>query len=242
MDRIGRPCFGGQRKNRNVAMSWKWAAAAAMVLAAPVAAATPREMLIQAAFQTSDKAQALSLVTQAITQAQAELQANPRDREAFFQHAMAIGYRAKLTRKPADAKASRKMFEQYAAQYPRDPEAQIAIGGWHLDAIADGFLAATVLGAKKDIGVAGVDRAAQLGGDRAFFKAFAAMMHIRLDPKNVALARGLAEQAAHGTTPTALDRIGKRDADAMLIPLRAGDGKAAAQLARKLLPFGRLDS
>ena len=223
-----------------MATNFKWLMAAAIVVAAPAMAATPREMLIQAAFQATDKAQALALVNQAIEQAEAGLRANPRDKEAFFQHAMGIGYRAKLTRKPADAKASRKMFEQFVAQYPRDPEAQIAIGGWHLDAIADGFLATTVLGAKKDIGVASVDKATQLGGDRAFFKGFAAMMHIRLDPKNVGVARTLAEQASRGSTLTPLDRIGKRDADALLIPLRSGDGKAAAQLARKLLPFGRL--
>ncbi|WP_293967612.1 hypothetical protein [Sphingomonas sp.] len=220
---------------------WKWTAAAAIVAAAPSQAATPRELLVQAAFQTTDEDQALQLVNQAIAQAEAGLQANPRDREAYFQHAMGIGYRAKLTRKPGDAKQSRRMLEQYVLQNPRDPEAQLAIGGWHLDAIADGFLAATVLGAKKDMGVTGIDRSVQFGGDRAFFKGFAAMMHIRLEPKNVAVARGLAEQAARAPTPTPLDRIAKRDAEAMLIPLRAGDGKAAAQLARRLLPFGRLD-
>jgi hypothetical protein len=224
-----------------VTSPWKWAAVAAIVAAAPAVSATPRELLVQAAFQSTDKDQALTLVSQSIAQSEAALAANPRDKEAFFQHAMGIGYRAKLTRKPADAKMSRKLLEQYAAQYPRDPEAQLTIGGWHLDAIADGFLAATVLGAKKDVGVAGIDKAVALGGDRAFFRSFAAMMHIRLDPKNVGVARTLAEQAARGSTPTALDRIGKRDAEQMLIPLRAGDGKAAAQLARKLLPFGRLE-
>lgn len=214
---------------------------AAIVAAGPAMAATPRELLVQSAFQTTDKDQALALVNQAIGQAEAMLAANPHDREAFLQRAMGIGYRAKLTRKPGDAKTSRRMVEQFAAQFPRDPEAQLALGGWHLDAIADGFIVATVLGAKKDVGMLGIEKAAQFGGDRAFFKSFAAMMLIRSDTKEVAAARMWAEQAARGTTPTSLDRIGKRDAEAMLIPLRAGDGKAAAQLARKLLPYGRLD-
>lgn len=219
---------------------WIVAAATALIAVAPARAASPREMLIQAAFQTTDKAQALDLVTQAIAAAEAELKANPRDREAFLQRAMGIGYRAKLTRTPGDAKVSRHMFEQFAGQFPRDPEAHLALGGWHLDAIADGFLAATVLGARKGSGLDGIDKAVALGGDRAFFKSFAAMMRIRLDPKEVDVARSLAEQAVRGSTPTLLDRLGKRDAEAMLAPLRAGDGKAAAQLARKLLPFGRL--
>lgn len=228
-------------ENRDVTVKWMMAGVAAIVAVAPVTAATPRELLIQAAFQTTSKDQALGLVTQAIAQAQAMLAANPRDKEAFFQNAMGIGYRAKLTRKPGDAKTARRMLEQYVAQNPRDPEAQLSIGGWHLDAIADGFLAATVLGAKKDVGLDGIEKAAALGGDRSFFKSFTAMMLIRHDAKDVGPARAMAEQAARGSTPSQLDRIGKRDAEAMLIPLRAGDGKAAAQLARKLLPFGRLD-
>lgn len=221
-------------------LGWIVAAATALVAVAPAWAASPREMLIQAAFQTTDKKQALDLVTQAITVAEAELRANPRDKEAFLQRAMGIGYRAKLTRTPGDAKTSRHMFEQFASQFPRDPEAQMALGGWHLDAIADGFLTATVLGAKKGPGLEGIDKAAAYGGDHAFFKSFAALMRIRAEPKDIDPARTLAEQAARSSTPTLLDRIGKRAAEQLLVPLRAGDGKAAAQLARTLLPFGRL--
>ena len=69
---------------------------------------------------------------------------------------------------------------------------------------------------------------------------FAALMRIRFNPKDVATARALAEQAAAAPAPTALDRIAKHQAQALLIPLRSGDGRTAALLARKLLPFGRL--
>jgi hypothetical protein len=79
-----------------------------------------------------------------------------------------------------------------------------------------------------------------LGGGRPFFSGFAAMMRIRLNPKDVATALRLAEQAAAAPAQTALDRIAKRQAQALLIPLRAGDGRTAGLLARKLLPFGRL--
>lgn len=214
--------------------------ACAVVAAAPAVAASPRDLLTAAAFQTTDRAAALAQVNQAIAGADAMLAANPRDREGLLDHAMGIGYRAKLTRRPADAKLSRQLFEALVASNPRDPEFQLAIGGWHLDAIADGFLASTILGARRDQGLAGIDRSVAFGGDRAFFRAFAAMVRIRLDAKDIASARTLAEAAAVAPAPTLLDRIGKRDAIAMLIPLRAGDGKAAAQLARTLLPFGRL--
>jgi hypothetical protein len=213
-----------------------------MLCAAPVAAATPREMLTQAAFQATDKMAALSEVNQAIAAAEAQLAANPANYEAQMQHAAGIGYRAKLTRNVGDAKSAHRMFEALTTSNPRDPEAQMLIAGWNLDAISDlgSLLSGAVLGAKKPAGVAALDRAVAMGRNRAFFPGFAALMRIRLDPHDVATARALAEKAASLETPTPLDRLGKRAAEAILIPLRAGDGKAAAALARKLLPFGRI--
>jgi hypothetical protein len=213
----------------------------AMALAiAPATAATPREILTQASFGATDKGQALALVRQALAQAEGELRANPRDREAAMQRGVAIGYRARLTHSPADAKSARAIFEALAAANPRDPEAQLAVATWHLDTIESGFLATTVLKAKKEIGIAALDRAVALGGNRAFFPSFAALLRIRINPRDVATARQLAERAAAGAAPSGLDRLARRNAEALLIPLRNGDGKAAAALARKLLPFGRL--
>lgn len=213
---------------------------AVTIAAVPAEAATPREMLTTAAFQTSDKSTALGLINAAITASQATLATSPNDREAQLGQASGIGYRARLTKKAADAKTSRRLFEGLVAANPRDAEAQLFLGGWHLDTIAAGFLATTVLGAKRDIGLASVDRAVALGGNRAFYKGLAAMMRIRLDPGDLSTARSLAEQAAVAPTPTPLDRIVQRESVAMLVPLRSGDGKAAAALATKLLPFGRI--
>lgn len=214
----------------------------AILCAAPVAAATPREMLTQAAFQAADKDVALNEVKQAVAAAEVQLAANPGNYEAQMQRAAGIGYRAKLTRNVGDAKTSRRLFDALAAANPRDPEAQLLVAGWHLDAIADlgTLLAGAGLGARKALGVDALNRAVAMGHNRAFFPGIAAMMRIRLDPHDVNGARALAESAAALDTPTPLDRIAKRDAEALLIPLRAGDGKAAAALARKLLPFGRL--
>jgi len=197
-------------------------------------------MLTQAAFMTTDKAAALELVNQALAAAQAQLAANPRDHEAQIQRGVGIGDRARLTRSPGDAKTARQIFETLLAANPRDAEANLAIACWHLDTVDSGFLATTMLGAKKDVGLVALDRAVALGGGRPFYTGFAAMLRIRLNPKDVAASLRLAEQAAAAPAPTALDRIAKRQAQALLIPLRAGDGRTAAGLARKLLPFGRL--
>ncbi len=226
-------------KNRRMAARFGiWAAI--ISFAGPIAAATPREILTQASFQSADKASALALIAQGLAAAQAQLATNPHDKEAQMQRAVAIGDRAHLTKSPGDAKAARHMFESFLAANPNDPEAHLAIATWHLDTVDAGFFATTVLGAKKDVGLSELRKAVALGGGRPFFTGFAALMRIRLDPHAIGDARALAEQAAAAPAPTQLDRIAQRQALALLIPLRSGDGRGAALLARKLLPFGRL--
>jgi len=212
----------------------------ALAFASPAATATPRELMTQASFLTADKGTALSLINQALAAADAILARDPQDKEAQMQRGVAIGDRGRLNRSPGDARAARRIFETYLAANPRDPEAHLAMATWHLDTVDAGFFAATLLGGKKDIGLAELDRAVALGGGRPFFTGFAALMRIRLNPGDIATARTLAEQAAIAPAPTPLDRIAKHAAQQVLIPLRSGDGRAAALMARKYLPFGRI--
>ena len=212
----------------------------ALAHASPLAAATPRETLTQASFLTSDKATALGLINQGLAEAEAILARDPQNREAQMQRGVAIGDRGHLKRSPGDAKTARQIFESFLAANPRDPEAHLAIATWHLDTVDAGFFAAALLGGKKEIGLAELDKAVALGGGRPFFTGFAALMRIRLNPNDVTAARSLAEQAAIAPAPTQLDRIAKHAAQQVLIPLRNGDGRTAALLARKYLPFGRI--
>lgn len=211
------------------------------VLATPaVRAASPRETLMRAAFATHDKAQALALVGDALQQTRVILARNPHDREALLQAALATGYRGQLSRSPGDAKAARAMIEALARGDPRDPEAQVALAGWHLTAVSDlgGFLARTVLGASRDTGLAALDRAIALGADRAFYPAYAALIRARLDPHDPRTALAFAERAVAASAPTATDKALQQRAARLAVPLRAGDGAAAQALAKQLLPFG----
>lgn len=218
----------------------------ALAVAAPAAAMadTPRELLTVAAFQTSAKPRALALVTQAVAASDEILAAHAGDHEATLQRGVAIGYRAKLTRSQSDAKASLAIFQKLAARNPGDAEAQMAIAGWHLDAVEQlgSLLARAGLGARTQAGDAALVRAVALGGDRAFFPGLAALMRIRNDPGDVAQARKWAQAAVDAGAPTPLDALMKRAAASILPALRANDGKAAAAQARKLLPFGKLVS
>ena len=213
-----------------------------VVATASVSAATPRDTLIRAAFMTHNKAEALMLIKQAYTQADTALAQSPGDNEAKLQQALAIGYRGQLTRTLSDAKAAHAAFVAIAAANPRDPEAQIAIAGWHLTAVGDlgSFVAHSVLGASRTAGLASLDRAVELGGNHAFFPGYAALIRIKLNPSDIATALQLAKRSAADQATTPIDHILQR-ATVRLIPvLESGDGAAANKLAAQLLPFGSL--
>jgi hypothetical protein len=218
------------------------AAAIAIVfsVAGAAHAATPRDTLIRAAFATRDKDQALTLVNQAIGDAQAILAQNPGDREAKLQQALGIGYRGQLKRSPTDAKTAHAQLQALASSDPRDAETQVAVAGWHLTAVGDlgNFLARTVLGASRDQGYAALNRAVALGGNRAFFPGYAALIRIKLDSGDTATPLGLAQRAAADPAPSPIDRILQRAAIRIIPLLQAGKGAEAAQLAKQLLPFG----
>lgn len=214
----------------------------ATVALSPACAASPRDMLVKAAFVTGDKASALAQIDSVARDTDMVLQKSPTSREAMMVHAMAVGYQAKLNRSRSSAMTAKTMFETLAARDPRDAEAQAAVGGWHVDAVAGlgGFMARTVLGASKSTGFAALDRAVALGGNRAMFPGLAALLRLQLDASD---ARGiaLAEAAARGTTPTPLDLLMQRSAVLVLKQVRSGgDAASIRALAKRLLPLGRL--
>jgi hypothetical protein len=156
--------------------------------------------------------------------------------------ATAVGYRAKLTGSRTEAIAARKLFERLVATNPRNAEAQLALGAWHVGAVyrLGGFMARAALGGGKSSGLAALDRAVALGGNRAFYPGMAALLRLELDPADPR-GRALAEAAARAGAPTTLDRIVQRATAAVLIPLRAGDRGRVKALASQHLPFGWLD-
>jgi hypothetical protein len=218
------------------------AAIAIVACVAPVHAASPRDELIRAAFAIHDKGQAIALVDQAITDSQTILAQSPGDREAKLQQALGIGYRGQLKRSSADAKAAHGLLQSLASSDPRDPEAQIAMAGWHLTAVGDlgNFLARTLLGANRDAGFSALDRAVTLGGNRAFFAGYAALIRIKLDSSDTATPLRLAQRAASEQATAPIDRVMQRAAQRIIPMLQAGDGAGASKLAKQLLPFGTL--
>jgi hypothetical protein len=205
--------------------------------------AAPRDILIEAAFASHDKSAALAQIASARAAAEAILVQAPGDEEALVARAMATSYRAKLNRDRSDALAARAQLEALVARDPLDPEALAALGGWHLSAVASlgALVARGGLGARKQIGLDALDRAVALGGDRAVFRALAALMRLSLDPRDP-LGASLAEAASHGATPTPLDGIMQRRAAQMSQVVKRGDSRLVQALAKRLLPFGQFGS
>ncbi|HEX8484741.1 MAG TPA: hypothetical protein VF643_05090 [Sphingomonas sp.] len=208
--------------------------------AVPLAAESPREMLVNAAFNDRDKAQAIARIERAHEGASARIGHAPNDQDALLVQATARGYRAKLTGNRGEAIATRKMFEALVARFPRNPEAQVALGAWHVGLVAKfgGIASRIAVGAQKGIGLTALDRAVALGGDRAMFLGLAGLLRLELDPGDPRAIQ-LTEAAVRGSTPTAIDRLVQRAAVAVLVPLRRGDRKAAQKLAERVLPLGQ---
>ena len=214
---------------------WQAALGAALCCVTPVAAGaqTLRDQLTQASFVDRDKGVALKRIQTVI----ADLNDNA-GAEAAVLRATALGYRAKLTGSRSDLASSRKNYEAALAAQPRNAEAQLGLGAWHMSVLGKtGALLGRVFGANRGKGETALDNAVTLGGDRAFYPGIAALFRIRQDPAD-ARGRQLAEQAVKAGTPTGLDRILQRSAGAVLAQLRAGNTAEARALAQRLLPLG----
>ena len=220
------------------------AAIASVILflqAPPALAESPRDMLVHASFADTDKASALAHVSAVDNVTTATLRRAPDDYEAALMQATATGYQAKLTGSRTQAIDARHQFEALTQRNPRNADAQLGLGAWHIGAVYNvgRIMAGAVLGASKGKGFDALDRAVALGGGRASYTAIAALLRLELDPDD-AKGRALADAAARAATPTRLDRIMQRAAGLVLVSLRAGDSKATKTLAARLLPFGRL--
>lgn len=213
---------------------------AALAIIAPAAAEaqSARDFLVQAAFEDRSKPVAAAHIERARALAAAAAARNPDDQEAAVVGATALGYRAKLSGNRSEAVGARRAFETAATRFPRNAEAQVALGAWHMGIISKvGRFVGRVIGAQKNVGLASLDRSVALGGNRAMFAGLSALLRLQADPDDPR-GRTLAEQASRAATPTNIDRYMQRACTAVLGPLRNGDDKTVAALADRLLPLG----
>lgn len=199
-----------------------------------------RALLVPAAYSTRDKAQALAMVTEAERDFDAALAKAPNSADALFQKAIAIGYRAKLTKSPGLGKDARKRFETLRAAHPELAVGWAAVAGWHAGAISalGNFMASTVLNAKPGEIEPGFAKAMKLDPTNPVHRTIYALTMMDLDKGNAAKAaaalQGVSQMPAHDGYEALMRQQGAQLAAA----LKAGDAKAAQGLARRLMAFG----
>lgn len=203
-----------------------------------VQAQSARDLLVQAAFEDRSKPVAAARIERVIALTNAAIARNPDDQDAVVVGATALGYRAKLSGNRSQAVAARRAFESAATRFPRNAEAQVALGAWHMGIISKvGRFVGRVVGAQRAVGLAALDRSVALGGNRSMFAGLSALLRLQADPDDPR-GRSLAEQAARAPAPTSIDRYMQRACTAVLAPLRSGDDKTVSALSDRLLPLG----
>ena len=208
---------------------------ASLVLAA-------RAQLVQAAYMTSDKTQALAIIAAAEADLDKVLAKAPGNADALFQKAVATGYRAKLTNSPGLGKQSRQGFEAWRAAHPDKPLGWAAVAGWHGGAVATlgGFMASTMLGAKASEVDAGFTKALKIDPTSPVQRVFYAETLLDLDWKNAAKAAQLLQGVGQLPATDAYEALLRSHGVQIAAALKAGDAKAAQVVSRRLAAFGGL--
>jgi tetratricopeptide (TPR) repeat protein len=201
-----------------------------------------RSQLAVAAYETRDKAQALAQVERAEADFDAALAKNPKDRAAQMQKAVAIGYRAKLTKSPGLGKDARKRFETVRDANPDYALAWSAVGGWHAGAIATlgNFMAGTVLGAKPAEIERNFGQALKLDPNNPSLRAIYAMSLLDIDRDNAPKAATILNGIGRLPANDGFDALLRAQGVQLAAALKAGDTKAAQALARRLQAFGTI--
>jgi hypothetical protein len=201
-----------------------------------------RAQLAIAGYQTSDKARAMTIVAAAEKDFDTALARAPTNVEAQLQKAIAIAYRAQLTRGIGLAKETRRRFEAIRAAHPDNSLVWGALGGWHGGAVATvgSFLAGTALGAKKGEMERCYAQALKLAPGLPSTRVFFAITLLDLDEANASRAAGLLKGLESLPPQDGFEAMLKRQGLELAAVLAKGDAAAAQATARRLKAFSRI--
>ncbi len=227
--------FAAGKYPEAVAAGTTEATAASLVIAG-------RAQLQIAAYQTTDKTKARSLIAAANKNFDAALAKAPGNVDATLQKIIAQGYVAKLDQSPGGAKAMKKALDALLAAYPDDAVAWAVLGGWNGGAVASvgKFVASTMLGANPGNMTKAFDRAMALAPTDPAHPSFYALTLLDIDDDNAPKAKALLARAAAMPATDGYSIALKNAGGGVLKLLNAGDNKGAQAAARRVLPFGML--
>jgi hypothetical protein len=201
-----------------------------------------RAQLAIAGYQTTDKTRALAVVAAAEADFDKALARAPTNVEAQLQKAIAIAYRAQLTKGIGLAKETRRRFEAIRTAHPGNSLVWGALGGWHGGAVATvgSFLAGTALGAKKSEMERCYAQALKLAPGLPSTRVFFAITLLDLDAGNATRAAGLLKGLESLPVQDGFEALLKRQGLELAAVLAKGDAAAAQATARELKAFSRI--
>lgn len=201
-----------------------------------------RAQLAIAGYQTSDKAQALAIVAAAEADFDKALAREPANVQAQLQKAVAIAYRAQLTKGLGLAKETRRRFEAIRTANPDNATVWGALGGWHGGAVATvgSFVASTMLGAHKDEMERCYAQALKLAPAEPSTRVFYAITLMDLDPANAPRAAAVLKGLDRLRASDGFEQLLKRQGLELATALAKGDATAAQATARRLKAFSRI--
>ena len=201
-----------------------------------------RATLTRAAFLTTDRTLAKTLVLQGEADADAALKLDPANYDALFQRASGIGYRATLTNSPKLAGQTRAIMTALTRSNPSNGDAWLGLGAWNGEAV-DGLgrmMASIALGAKLSAMEAAFAEAEKRQPTNPVPFAYHGCLLLRIDTGQAARAQKLLEEAVRLHPREALEATARQGAADVLALLQRGDVKEARALAKRLGSFGRL--
>ena len=201
-----------------------------------------RAQLAIAGYQTTEKARALAIVAAAEADFDKALAREPANATAQLQKAIAIAYRAQLTRGIGLAKDTRRRFEAIRAAHPDNSLVWGALGGWHGGAVATvgSFIAGTMLGAKKGEMERCYAQALKLAPGVPSTRVFFAITLLDLDAGNAARAAGLLKGLENLPAQDGFEALMKRQGLELAAALAKGNPAAAQATARRLKAFSKI--
>lgn len=201
-----------------------------------------RSALTRAAFLTTDRALARTLVLQGESDANAALQLDPQNYDALFQRASGIGYRATLTNSPKAASETRSIMTALSKADPARAEAFLGLAAWNGEAVDNlgRFMAGMVLGAKLSAMNENFSEAEKRWPTSPVPFAYHGCLLLRIDPGQTTRATVLLEVAMRNRPREAYEMTAQKGAGEVLALLKRGDVKQARVVAKMLGSFGRL--
>lgn len=201
-----------------------------------------RAQLTIAGFQAGEKARAMALVAAAESDFDKVLARDPNNVEAQLQKAIALAYRAQLTKGLGLAKDVRRRFEAIQTAHPDNALAWGALGGWHGGAVATvgGFVARAVLGAKVSEMERCYAQALKLAPDLPSTRTLFAITLLDIDVANAGRAALLLKGVEKLPASDGFEALMKRQGIELAAALATGDAAAARVTARRLKAFGRI--